>query len=306
MSDDIVMPIDSYGTAQIDTGSFELDGAEVSAAFSATGARPLGRGAFGETWRLDLSDGTRRAVKVLLNPDYSKARLEREVEGLRRASSVYVVDLLDAVAVHVGGHERAALVFEYIAGGDVASHLAVGVRLAPATVTTFAQGLFVGLAALHRQDTIHRDIKPENIAIRDGDWARPVLLDLGLARVLDRASITAYPSLIGTAPYMAPEQLRLERARKAADVFAAGVVLHLMLAGEHPFYAGQPGSITLSEAIKLIEAGPAALPVDVPEPLAKIVRRLLSVDEADRGSARRARRDLASCAEALGLDSDEK
>jgi serine/threonine protein kinase len=292
VSDDIVLPTSSYGTGPTAEGDFELDAGNVAAVFGVDAVKPLGRGAFGETWRLDLADGSYRAAKVIMSPTYSRARLDREVEGLRRVDSPHVVKLVDTASVDVGGATRAALVFEFVPGGDAATRLTPGSQVDSCEVVRFGSGVMAGLAALHAVDTVHRDIKPANIAVRDGDGAQPVLLDLGLARVLDRESITSYPTLIGTAPFMAPEQLRQERARKAADIFAVGVVLHLMAAGAHPFYEGRD-TVTFTEAIALINAGPAPLPEHVPADLAFLVRRFLHPDEAERGSARRACRDLA-------------
>lgn len=291
MTDEVFMPVASYRTADHDIPTFELEAREVREAFRASAATPLGRGAFGETWLLEYPDGTRRAGKVILSSTYPTARLAREVEGLRRVNSPHVVTLHETLTVDLARGTRAALVFEYVPGGDVDANLPEGSTRSPADVTCFTQGVLAGLVALHAVDTVHRDIKPANIAVREGDWARPVLLDLGLARVLDRASITAYPALMGTALFMAPEQLRQERARKAADIFAVGVVAYMMLAGRHPFYDGKD-NLALTDAVKLIEAGPAPLPASVPTELAEVVTRLLHPDPADRGSARRGCKDL--------------
>lgn len=291
MIDDIVMSVASGRSDAGDSTTFELTVDEVTAAFGVPGARPLGRGAFGETWRLEHADGTWRAGKVILSPTYPPARLDREVEGLRRVDSPHVVALHDTRTITLPRGDRAALVFEYVPGGDVDAPLRAGERVAPLDVARFALGVLTGLEALHAVDTVHRDIKPANIAIRNGDWASPVLLDLGLARVLDRASLTTYPALIGTTLFMAPEQLRQERARKAADVFAVGVVAHLLLTGQHPFFEGRT-NLSLPEAVKLIEDGPQPLPETVPPDLAGIVHRLLHANPAERGSARRGCKDL--------------
>ena len=105
----------------------------------------------------------------------------------------------------------------------------------------FLQGLLTGVGHMHEQQTVHRDIKPANIALHGGDWSRPVLLDLGLARGAGEATITAYPSLLGTPAYMAPEQLQCQPARQASDLFAAGVTVRELLGGRHPFY--DPGRL---------------------------------------------------------------
>jgi serine/threonine protein kinase len=88
----------------------------------------------------------------------------------------------------------------------------------------FLHGVANGLEVLHSNQIIHRDIKPDNIILRGGDWARPVIIDLGLSRLLDLTSMTVYPWAAGTWPYMAPEQLRGERAIDRTDVWALGVV----------------------------------------------------------------------------------
>ena len=300
MSDDIVFSTNSYRMESVDDAEFELSAGEVAAAFDVPAAKPLGRGSFGETWRLDRPDGTFAAAKVILSPTYSPARLAREVEGLSRVHHPNVVRLLETTSVGLTRGSRAALVFEFVPGGDAASRLRPGTRIDHGDVTSFGHGVLSGLEALHAADLVHRDVKPANIAVRDGNWGTPVLLDLGLARVLDQESITSYPSLMGTVPFMAPEQLRGERARKAADVFAVGVVMHLMLAGEHPFY-GESETLTLLEAVTLIKAGPRRLPVDVPTDLADLVGRFLRPDEASRGSARRGRRDLEALTDLAAL-----
>lgn len=270
----------------------KFSGPEVAAAFGCASADVLGAGAFGETWRLSQPGAADRAVKLIFDPAYPAERLGREAEGLRRANSPYVVDLLGVEQVHVAGADRPALVFEYIDGGAVTSNLQHGVPLSARNVRDFACGVLAGVAELHAQQTVHRDIKPDNIALRGGDWSRPVLLDLGLAKVLDQRSLTAYPAIMGTVPFMAPEQLKGERARPMADMFAVGVVLHLLLAGEHPFYGPRAQAVDDIAAVRLIEAGPKPLPATTPADLAGLVGRLLSLHAYKRGSAARALADL--------------
>ena len=96
-------------------------------------------------------------------------------------------------------------------------------------------GRWQGIAAIHEKELVHRDIKPGNIALRNDQWDKAVILDLGLVKDMLGTSITVYPSLLGTIPFMAPEQLRKERAVRRSDVFAAGVTLFILLTKEHPF-----------------------------------------------------------------------
>jgi serine/threonine-protein kinase len=140
------------------------------------------------------------------------------------------------------------------------------------------------LAAAHAAGVVHRDIKPGNIALRDGDWSRPVLLDLGLARSADEATITVYPAAVGTAWYMAPEQLEGHRARKAADLFAVGATVRELLGQRHPFY-DDGASYTYADMTELIAKGPHPLPDGTPDPVADLLDRLTAVPEHERGSA---------------------
>ena len=264
-------------------------------AFHAKSATPLGRGSFGETWRLEpLEAGDAvRAVKIILDASYPQEYLTREVSGLALIDHANIVKLIEVVSVDLAVGSRSALIFEFIDGGDVSSRLSTdGAVVAPLDVFRFSCGLLSAVEALHAVEMIHRDIKPANVALRAGRWDQPVLLDLGLAKVLNQDSLTIYPQLVGTLPFMAPEQIRAEPARKASDLWAIGVLLHLLLSGSHPFFDGRIGSLSRNDALDRVLGGPRPLPVEVPLPLANVVTRLLSAEPHLRGSAGRALRDL--------------
>lgn len=260
---------------------------EVSAALGGE-VEFLGRGTFGDTWRHGNT-----AVKIICLDDYPVERLEREVAGLNRVSSPYIVKLLKTHVVDLGGRNRPALTFEYIDGGDVERRIKMGAWPRVSELTDLLHGLLVGVGELHATGTIHRDIKPGNIALRDGIWAEPVLLDLGLARNVEESTITIYPGLVGTARYMSPEQLRGRRARKAADLFAVGVTIRELLGRRHPFYLDNT-SYTIDDAVACINAGPSALPGTVPAWLTELLDRLVSPAEHERGSASSSLRRLAA------------
>ncbi len=269
-----------------------LGAADVAAALGAAAAEPLGSGSFGETWKIFVPGDLDSAAKIIKDDSYPMDRVAREVEGLTRATSPHVVRILDALDITLPVGKRIALIFEYIDGGDLASNLTLGAPIDPETVREFARGLLAGIADLHGCQIIHRDIKPENIALRDGDMTQPVILDLGLARILDLGTLTAYPMHMGTPAFMAPEQLRGVRAGKLADLFSAGIVLHIMLSGEHPFYGDFTAKVTPDEAVRIIPSGPRSLPAGTPGDLRELVTRLLNPKPHKRGSAARALRDL--------------
>ena len=192
----------------------------------------LGGGGQGHVWRVK-QDGVERVVKVIPG-DADPARVEREVQALRAVASPRVMSFFDTLTVVHGTERWPAIQGEYIAGGTVADCLAAGRPPRAEEALTCCRGVLEGIAAIHEQGLVHRDIKPQNVALRGGSWSEPVVLDLGLVRDLDD-SITRYPNLIGTLPFMAPEQLRQERAVKRTDVFGVGAMLFLLLTGELPY-----------------------------------------------------------------------
>lgn len=249
----------------------------------------LGCGTFGDTWRHgDV------AVKIIWDPAYPQARISREVGGLTRVSSPHVVRLLATGTVELGGLQLPTLTFEYVPGGDLATRVRVGDWPTTAQAVALLLGLLTGVHDMHASGTVHRDIKPANIALRDGDWARPVLLDLGLARGMDESTITVYPAQVGTTWYMAPEQLEMRPARKAADLFALGATVRELLGRRHPFY--DHSNYTLAEAAARIAAGARPLPSDVSGPIVELLDRLTSVQEHERGSAASGLRRMAAAA----------
>lgn len=165
-----------------------------------------------------------QALKVIVkNPE--PERFEREVEALQRVNSARIVDVqgygrdLEAS----DGKAYPYLISEFIEGGDVRDQLAGGVIPDDTGLRAFLDGCLEGIEVLHDHQIIHRDIKPENIILRNSSWAEPVIIDLGLSRLLDLTTLTVYPWAGGTWPYMAPEQLRGERAIDRTDLWALAV-----------------------------------------------------------------------------------
>ena len=128
---------------------------------------------------------------------------------------------------------------EYIPGVTLSEKLAAG-ALAEKEITRLGVQMAQGLAAAHEQGVVHRDLKPGNLRVTpDG---RLKILDFGLATLLrpegDSAatvSMTETATGAGTLPYMAPEQLRGEKADARSDIYASGVVLYEMATGRRPF-----------------------------------------------------------------------
>ncbi|HEY1302114.1 MAG TPA: protein kinase [Vicinamibacterales bacterium] len=135
-----------------------------------------------------------------------------------------------------------------------------------------------GLAKAHAQSVVHRDIKPSNVMVTE-DGVR--ILDFGLATFADALQLTAENTPLGTAAYMAPEQVRGRPADTRSDVWAAGVVLYEMLTGHPPFH----GSHAEAVAYAIRNESPALIRgerAEVPEEVEQLVFRALHKDPAVR------------------------
>ncbi|WP_082829047.1 serine/threonine-protein kinase [Microbacterium sp. TNHR37B] len=274
----------------------DVDATAIAHAFSARAAHFLGSGTFGETWCVQGMDGTDDdfAVKVLKPEFFHAARVQREIQGLQRFEHPGIVRLFEVRTITLGTESRTALVCEYIEGGSVHDALKAGRLPTKKQAKKFARGLLEAVAELHASETIHRDIKPANIMLRDGDWAKPVLIDFGLARSLSDKTFTRYPARVGSLLWMSPEQLSAERARKASDIWACGVVLHSVVSGEHPFVdMAALDQLDEDELYDLFTVPPKPLPDSAPKSLARLVSRFLTAEPLySRGTAQRAVTDL--------------
>lgn len=214
--------------------------------------RMIGRGGMGEVYEaVDLETGERVAVKTVLSKFLGSskvlARFRREIDLSRRISHPNVLRIQDVFELPPNGddpeeHQLPApcMVMEYLEGETLADRLEQG-RLVPPDE---ARGLVIqmarALAAAHHAEVVHRDLKPDNVfLVRNGEQTRVVLTDFGVARpnTTEEESFTATDVIVGTPTYMAPEQLELEEALPASDIYTLGLVIYQMITGRFPFEA---------------------------------------------------------------------
>ncbi|MFJ1766504.1 serine/threonine-protein kinase [Amycolatopsis sp. NPDC088138] len=250
----------------------------------------LGTGSFGETWRVSDA-GQDTAYKIFYRDGYQPERLEREISGLQRVDHRGVVRIISHGDLVIKDRSRPYIEFEYIPGGDIEHWLNKQSPASNENLHLLLWNLLEAVESMHEAQVVHRDIKPANIALRDGNIENPVILDLGLAKPLDAGSITIYPGHIGTPKYMAPEQIRAERAQMFADLWAVGVVVAEVAMSRHPFFDFQNATITIDQALAL-QKSTIQLPGELPETLVKTILKLLSYKPYKRGTATSALRLL--------------
>jgi predicted ATPase len=167
-------------------------------------------------------------------------------------------------------------------------------------VLAIMHALCAPLAFLHGQGIVHRDLKPQNVFVQ-GD--RPVLTDLGVAGrfsgALGREELTAEGQLMGTLPYMAPEQIRGELVDARADLYALGCILYFCLTGRRPFIASSLSGTAFLQ-IQWTPPPPSQWNPHVPEVLDRLIMQLLAKEPHARiGYAA----DVARYLESIGIAS---
>src|SRR2546427_916858 len=267
---------------------------------------PLGAGGMGEVYRArDTRLGREVAVKVL--PGAYSADPERMRRFEQEARAAAALNHPNILAIHdVGTHDGSPYVVSELLDGMTLRERLKGGALQQKKAVEYALDIACGLAAAHAKGIVHRDLKPENLFVtRDG---RIKILDFGLAKLThpDAADtgrskaptvgIDTDPGMIlGTAGYMAPEQVRGEPADHRADLFALGAILHEMLTGQRPFH--RPTAVETMNAI-LNEDPPdlSRAPRPVSPALERIAAHCLEKDPAARFQSAR---DVAFNLEAL-------
>lgn len=199
----------------------------------------------------------------------------RTLAGLSHPSLVTVHDAGTDTPVD-GGPERAFLVMELIDGPTVAQLIAAG-PLAPDLVAWTGAATAAALAYAHSRGVMHRDVKPGNILL--DTQGRAHLADFGIAQTLGQQALTATGLLMGTAPYLSPEQVQGQQVTTATDVYSLGLVLLEALTGRREY----PG--TSAEAALARLSRPPVVDAGLPEPWPDLLTAMTATDPDARPDA---------------------
>ncbi|GGZ74848.1 serine/threonine-protein kinase [Streptomyces bluensis] len=227
----------------------------------------LGSGGMGVVYLARSASGRQVAVK-LIHAQYAqdeefRARFRQEVAAARRVSGAFTAPVVDADP----DAEQPWMATLYVPGPALSDMVAKEGPLGGRALRTLALGLVEALRDIHQAGMVHRDLKPSNVLMAEDG---PRVIDFGISRAADNQALTVTGRLMGTPPFMSPEQFaRPKDVTAASDVFSLGSLLVYAATGHGPFDADSPyltGYQVMHEAPSLY---------GVPEPLRSIAERCL-------------------------------
>ncbi len=250
----------------------------------------IGEGGMGVVWKAEDTVLRRTVAIKVLPADVARDDTRRRM-FLKEARSASAVSDAHIVQVHEIGREGDLdfIVMEHVEGKPL-SRLLRGRPLSPEEVATLGTQVALALSRAHHHGLLHRDLKPSNILVTpDGDVK---VVDFGLAILFGQPatgrgsemtteSVPERRVLIGTPPYMSPEQTREERLDGRSDIFSLGVVLYEMATGQRPF-SGATNAELLQEIRKARPKPPHEAAPHLPLELDRIIRKALAPARADR------------------------
>jgi eukaryotic-like serine/threonine-protein kinase len=232
--------------------------------------REIGEGGMGVVYEaFDRKRNHRIAIKSA-KPGFHRL-LSPELENALKVRHPHVCLVNEIHTTRTSHGEIDFLTMEFLEGETLSKRLAAEGKLPNKEALEIACQLCAGLAEAHRSDVLHRDFKSANIILCSGaDGVRAVITDFGLA-----CDVTQSGEVGGTPRYMAPELWRGEKASKASDIYALGVVLYEMVAGR-PQFEGQADSLTSRPP------APSTLAKDVSPQWDRTILECLSLAPEDR------------------------
>jgi len=233
----------------------------------------------------DLRTGQLVAIKIP-HPELEcdpmfYSRFQREIAIGKKLKHPGVVQTIDC-----GEMDQLCIVMEWVDGRFLREILTKEGKLSVERATRIAVGVCESLEYIHSQGVVHRDLKPENIMVGEGDSTK--LIDFGIAASegMRRLTFSKFSNAMGTPDYISPEQIKRRRSDGRSDLYALGVILFEMLAGQTPFNGPNPFAVMND---RLVNDPPSAREInpEISAPLQEIMYRAMERDPENRFSSAR-------------------
>ena len=248
----------------------------------------IGKGGMGVVYLAQQTKLNRNVCLKVLNPallddEDAVGRFEREAKGLSRLQHPNIVTIFD----YGRDGDLAYIVMEYAQGETLSKYLKARGALHVDDFLPIAVQTLKGIGEAHKLGLIHRDIKPANIILSEleGEKNFVKILDFGLAKLAQgQEDVTKDQQLVGSASYMAPEQILQGQSDTRTDVYALGVMFYLMLAGKKPFVGANDNVVLYKHVNELPKPLQSYVTENqnVPEPLCEVIMQCLSKEPEKR------------------------
>jgi serine/threonine protein kinase/tetratricopeptide (TPR) repeat protein len=249
----------------------------------------LGAGGMGEVYRARDTKLNRDVALKILPDAFARdadrlARFKREAQVVAALNHPHIVTIFS-----IEEHEDVPFMTMELIEGCTLEQAIPSDGLSPARFFDIAIALADALSAAHRKHIIHRDLKPLNVMVTDD--GRVKVLDFGLAQAVDAADVrleegvthlgTQVGAIVGTMPYMSPEQIEGKALDDRTDLFSLGIMLYELATGERPFRGDSPAALMSSILKDHLKPVRERRP-DLPEDVCRLIDRCVEKEPRDR------------------------